>query len=126
MKNRLVLILQIALALMLLVFGANKFLHFLPQPEAPLLAKGLLMAMGEAGYFFPTVGGVFIFVGLLLLFDRFVALGLLLLTPITVNILLFHLYLDPEGIAMGAVLGALNLTLLLAHKSKYAPLLSSR
>jgi hypothetical protein len=45
--------------------------------------------------------------GLLLLANRYVALGLVILAAIIVNILTFHLAMDPKGIVPGIVCGIL-------------------
>ncbi len=112
-----------ALGLLLLIFGLNGFLHFLPMPEMPEAAGRFLGAMVETGYLFPLVKLIEISVGVMLLTNRFVPLALVLLAPISVNIVAFHLFLDPAGIAAGAVVFLLNLFLLLAYKPVYEPML---
>ncbi|MFT7518152.1 MAG: putative oxidoreductase, partial [Kiritimatiellia bacterium] len=44
------------LALVLAVFGADKFLHFMPRPDAPAEGGAFLGALHDAGYVFPTIG----------------------------------------------------------------------
>ncbi len=48
---------------------------------------------------------------------------LLVLTPVTVNILIFHLALAPAAIGPGAVLAVLNILALFHYKPAYEPLL---
>ncbi|MFT7542895.1 MAG: putative oxidoreductase, partial [Gammaproteobacteria bacterium] len=102
------------LVLMLLVFGLNKFLHFMPQPEAPEEGGKFLGALFGAGYVFPTIGIVFLASAVLLVGKR-VVLALLLLAPIAVNILGYHLKFDVAGIGGGAVLTALMAILTVIH-----------
>ncbi|MFA8434602.1 MAG: DoxX family membrane protein [Marinifilaceae bacterium] len=127
MKNKkIILIARIVLGLVLVVFGLNKFIGFMPMPPMPEAASSLMEAFGAAGYIFPMLAIVEIIVGLMLLINRFVAMALLFLSPLSVNIILFHLALDPAGIGAGVLVFLLNLYLLLANKDKYDPVLKSQ
>lgn len=57
--------------------------------------------------------------GGLLLVGRFVPIGLVLLGPILVNILLFHLLFRVPGIATGAVCAALEVFLIWAYRASF-------
>ncbi len=61
--------------------------------------------------------------GLLLVIGRFVPLGLILLGPIIVNIVLFHVFLDRNGMPMALVIAVLSLFLLNRYWSSFAALL---
>ena len=92
-------IVWILLGLMLLVFGLNGFLNFMPQPkDRPQEIINVMGALMNAGYM-TVVSAVEVIVGVLLLTNRFVPLALALLAPIVVCILTFH-------IAMGTPLMA--------------------
>lgn len=113
------------LGIILFVFGLNKFLQFLPAPEmagAPAEFFGALMA---TGYMMPLIAIVEIVSGALLLSNRFVPLALVLVAPVTVNILLFHLVLDIASIPVGGLAFLMNLYLLFAYKKYYDPMLVS-
>ncbi len=58
--------------------------------------------------------------GALVLSGRFLPLGLLLLGPVIVNILLFHVFMERNGLAMAIVVSALALFLLGRHWSVFA------
>jgi putative oxidoreductase len=60
--------------------------------------------------------------GLLLLVGRFVPIGLVLLGPILVNILLFHILFQSPGIATGVVCTVLEVFLICAYWSSFRPL----
>ncbi len=97
-----VLISRYLLGLMFTVFGLNGFLHFIPQPPPSGLAAQFLGAMAQSNYF------VVIFLlqlagGILLLTNRFVPLALVLLGPIVVNVLLYHLFMAPAGLPIALV-----------------------
>ncbi len=126
MKTKIDLIFRILLGVILLIFGLNNFIQFMPMPEPPESAGKLLWAFAESGYIFPMIGVVKIVVGLLLLINRYVALSLLLLAPFSVNIILFHLVLDPKGIAAALIVTALNIYLLFVNKVKYDAVLKAK
>ena len=60
--------------------------------------------------------------GLLLLSGRFIPLALLLLGPVIVNIVLFHIFLAPTGVAPAVIVSVLALFLLWTHRNRFAPL----
>ena len=87
-------IVRIVLGVALVVFGANKFLHLIPM-EAPTGSAGDFMnSLGATGYVFPIIGVLEVMIGILLLMKKWVAFALILLAPISINIVLFHLFLD--------------------------------
>jgi putative oxidoreductase len=95
-----VLIARILLGLIFVFFGLNGFLNFLHAPMPP----------GPAGQYMALMGGTFymnfIFLvqvvgGVLLLSGQFIPLALVLLGPVIVNILLFHITMQPAGLPPG-------------------------
>lgn len=56
---------------------------------------------------------------MLLIGRRFVPLGLTLLGPLIVNIILYHIFLDPSGLPMAIVISIFALFLLWAYRSKF-------
>jgi putative oxidoreductase len=115
-------IVRYLLALMLLVFGLNKFLKFLPMPELPPSAAEFMTELAATGYVLPVVGLIEIFIGVLLLINKWTPFALVLLAPISVNILLFHLFLDLPGIGGALIVAILNGILIYKHWSKFRPL----
>ena len=115
-------ILKIVLGLVLLVFGINKFFNFIPMPELPAQATDFMASLGATGYVLPVVGTLEAIVGLLLIFNKWVPFALLLLAPISANILLFHLFLDLPGIAIALVIAVLNAILIVKYWKSYSPL----
>jgi len=110
------------LGLMFVVFGSNTFLHFIPMPpQEPSLATDFSKALMESRYVY-VVGALQFLGGLLLLIGRYVPLGLTLLGPVIVNILLFHIFLEPKGLLMAMVVSALALFLLWRYRANFAGL----
>lgn len=113
---------QTLLGLMLLVFGANKFLHFIPMETPSGAAGNFLNSLGATGYIFPIIGLLEVIIGLMLLLKKWPAFALILLAPISLNILLFHLFLDIPGISMALLIFLFNLVLIYKHWPQYKPL----
>jgi uncharacterized membrane protein YphA (DoxX/SURF4 family) len=112
-------IVRILLGLAFTVFGANAFFHFIPMGELPQGQAGAFVgALMNTGYMY-VVGGLQLLGGLCLLSGRFVPLGLTLLGPVIVNIVLFHLFLEPKGIPMAVVISILALFLLWVYRYKF-------
>jgi uncharacterized membrane protein YphA (DoxX/SURF4 family) len=115
-------IVRILLGIMLVIFGANKFLHFIPM-EAPTGSAGEFMnSLGATGYIFPVVGVLEVLIGIMLLVKKWIAFALILLAPISINILLFHLFLDIPGIGGALLIAVLNGILIYKHWIQYKPL----
>lgn len=110
---------EFLLGLFLVVVGLNKFLGFMAMPEMPEAAGEFMQALAESGYMLPMVGIVEILCGALLLVRQWSALSLLLLAPLSVNLVLFHVFLAPAQIGMALFVAAANLYLLFTYKSKY-------
>jgi hypothetical protein len=110
---------RVLLGLMFVVFGLNAIHPFLKMGDMPQgLAGDFMKALFMSNYF--KAIGVFQVIGGLLLLLGFVPLGLLFLGPILVNILLFHIFLQPKGIEMGIVASILSLFLLWAYRRSFA------
>jgi uncharacterized membrane protein YphA (DoxX/SURF4 family) len=120
---------RVLLGLVFFGFGLDGFLHFVPQPDPSSMPPGsvaLASAMMASGYMFQLIKGTEVLVGALLLANRFVPLALALLAPVVVNIVLFHAFLAPSGIAMALVLVVLQLFLAWTHRRAYRPMLGAR
>src|SRR6185436_19027813 len=116
------IIARLLLGLMFVVFGSNIFLHFIPMPpQKPSLATDFSKALMESHYVY-VIGLLQFLGGLLLVIGRFVPLGLTLLGPVIVNILLFHIFLDPAGLPMALVVSVLALFLLWRYRANFAGL----
>src|SRR5438552_16955533 len=107
------------------VFGLYAFLQFIPMPPPEGLAGDFMKALFVSHYFY-VVAVLQITGGAILLLGRFVPLGLTLLGPVIVNILLFHIFLQPSGLPLAVVVGAFALFLLWAYRWAFSGLITSR
>jgi len=113
---------RIVLGLIYFIFGLNFFLHFLPTPpQTGGPAESFTTGLFQSGYFFPFLKGLEVILGSLLLTGAFVPLALVVLMPISLNILLFHAFLTDNAI-MGIIIVALQLYLAWAYRDYYKPL----
>jgi uncharacterized membrane protein YphA (DoxX/SURF4 family) len=117
---------RLFLGLVFTVFGLNFFLHFLPAASAPPRAAAFAGALFGSGYFFPLLKTTEVVAGLLLLGGRFVTLALAVLAPIVINIVGFHLFLAPSGIALALAVLAAELYLAWTYRAAFAPMLQAR
>ena len=118
-----VIIARVLLGLMFLVFGLNAFFHFIPQPPMPGDAGTLGTLMFVHGWF-TFYGILYVIAGVLLLVGMYVPVALVILGPIIVNILLFHLTLAPAAIGPGLVCALLELFLIYAYWPAFAGIFS--
>ena len=117
---------RLLLGLMVFVFGLNGFLHFIPMGPMPAgLAGQFFVVMTQSHYMVP-VFALQVIGGILLLINQFVPLALTILAPIIVNVLIFHITMQPAGLPPGTV--ALILWIVLASRlwSHFAPLLTRK
>ncbi len=90
------------LGLIFTVVGLNGFLNFLPTTPMPPLASQFIAVLGASHYMVPAFL-LQVACGILFLINRYVPLALTLIGPVIVNILLFHILMNPSGIVPGAI-----------------------
>ena len=123
--SKVVTVARYLLGVLLLVLGLNGFLGFIPQPPPPADGGAFLGALADGGVM-PIVKAFEVVVGALLLAGRFVPLALVMLVPITVNIVLYHLRFDPASGVGAYLVAALHVVLLWGYRAHLAPLLAAR
>ncbi|HPM29036.1 MAG TPA: DoxX family membrane protein [Chryseolinea sp.] len=118
---------RIVLGLIYFVFGLNFFFHFIPTPPpSGGVADAFTGGLFQSGYFFPMLKGLEVVLGALLLIGFFVPLALVVLMPISINILLFHAFLSPDNTIMGIVIVSLQIYLSWFYRDYYKPLFSPK
>ena len=118
----LTIVLRSLLGLIFVVFGLNGFLHFLPNPPMPQGAVQFFGALAATGYMVPLIFTAQVVGGALLLTGKMVPLALVILAPVIVNIVCFHLYLAPSGLPVAIVVAAIAAFLAWQHRAAFAPL----
>jgi len=115
----LIIIVRVLLGLMFVVFGSNAFLHFIPMPPMEGQAGAFIGALASSGYIYviamlQVVGGLCLLIG-----SRFTPPGLMLLGPVIVNIVLYHIFLDRSGLPLAICISVFALFLLWVYRFKF-------
>ncbi len=114
---------QIIAGLMLVVFGLNKFLHFIPMAPPAEEMKTFMMALFGTGYLMTIVAVVEIVAGVAFLLNRYAALMAVVLMPVMLNAFLAHLFLDPSGMGGALMLVIFIIIIMVRHKEAYSVML---
>lgn len=105
---------RLLLGLIFLTFGLNGFYTFIPVPEFHPFMQMLV----DSGYIYVVkaieVGG-----GILLLTNFKVPVALLLLGPIVVNIVLYHIFFDPRNWPISVLNAVLYMMVLFKYRSLF-------
>src|SRR3989344_1239643 len=126
MNKKIVFSISLVFGIILVVLGTMAFMN-LPLPGFYLpKALAFLQALGDTGYMNYIMGIIQILVGLMFITRRYVALGAVILMPISFNIVIFHLFLDLKTIIPGLIIFALNVFIIYTEHDKYKRLLRSK
>ena len=120
------LVARILLGLVSLVFGLNGFLNFLNMGPMPTGLAGQFMGALILSHYYWVVAALQIAGGLLLLVNRFVPLALVLLGPVIVNILCYHVFLNQAGAAPAVVVTILWFIVFYANRQHFSGIFVQR
>ena len=125
-------ILHLGLGLLLLLFGLNKFFWFLTDfdftgyPLAEHLFNTLRWSSHDvsegSGYIMNLVGLTEVMVGLLLVLRKWIPFALVMLVPISINIVFFHAFVNLPNIGPALGVALVNAYLIYTHWDTYKPL----
>jgi len=118
------LIARILLGLIFLVFGLMGLLNLMPKQTLPG-AAGIFFGILLSTHYFYVIKCIEVIGAAMLLLNRYVALGLVLLGPIIVNIFLFHALMAPSGLPPAIVLVVLWGIQFWFRKKSFAGVLAS-
>src|SRR5436190_9711926 len=121
-----ILIARLLLGLIFVVFGLNGFLNFLSMGPMPTGLAGQFLGALFLSHYFWVVAALQIIGGLLLLVNRFVPLALVLLGPVIVNILCYHLFLNHAGAAPAVVVTILWFIVFYAFRQHFSGIFLQR
>jgi len=120
------LIARTLLGLVCLVFGLNGFLNFLNLGPMPAGLAGQFMGALFQSHYYWVVAALQIAGGLLLLVNRFVPLALVLLGPVIVNILCYHVFLNHAGAPPAIVVTVLWFIVFYANRQHFSGIFVQR
>ena len=124
MKNKIFNTVSALFGLLLINGGLNKFFNYLPVPEnlpEPLLKDS--KALMEISWLMPLIATAELTGGLLILFPRTRAMGLLIVLPVMTGVLLTHLTVAPDGLIMALIIWIVIGWIIWENRNKFLPLL---
>ncbi|TGL11549.1 DoxX family membrane protein [Leptospira meyeri] len=83
------LVFRMLLGIVFILFGISKFYAFMPTPPMSPAAANFIAAIISTGYLWQLVGFLEICGGLLVIYQKTTVHGLMILAPITVNIIFY-------------------------------------
>jgi uncharacterized membrane protein YphA (DoxX/SURF4 family) len=125
MQDKISLAARILFGLAFTVFGLNGFFNFMPPPEPSPEGGAFLGALAATGYFFPFLKVVETVFGFLILIGRWVPLSLTVLASVVLNILMYHLFLDPAGLPLPIILAVLGVYLAWSRRDSFKAVLAA-
>lgn len=117
-------IVRIFLGIILVVFPLNALFIKAFKPKMPEKAQTVMSTFAETGYLLPFIQGTELIIGILLVTGYFTPLALLILMPVSINILLFHIFLAPPVLGPGLLIFLMNAFLIYMYRSEYIHLLN--
>jgi putative oxidoreductase len=122
----LTLIARLLLGLIFVVLGLNGFLNFLSMGPMPSGLAGQFIGALVLSHYFWVVAALQVAGGLLLLVNRFVPLALVLLGPVIVNIILYHLFLNLTGFPLAILVVILWFIVFYRHRQYFSGIFVQR
>ena len=117
---------RILLGLLFVFGGVTGLFQLVEQPEVGEEAAAFMGAIMDTGYLWPVIKVTEIVCGVLLILGMFVPLALVVLAPVALNILLFHVFLEPSGLVFGLVLVVLGLYTAHQHRESFSAVLKRK
>ncbi len=118
-------------AIFFVMGGLNGFFQIVPAHPSSLsepcvACQPFLQGVVSTGYLFPFIKGVELLTGGLLIAGLWVPLATAMLAPIAANIVLYHLFLNPSGLAVAILIAVLYAITAWQQRAAFAPLLRAR
>ena len=121
-----VIIVRLLMGLMFLFSSVVVLFKLMPQPELKGAVKIFMQGMEASVYLLPLIKVTELLCGIAFLLGRFVPLATVVIFPITLNILLYHAFLAPEGLPVAIPIFLANLFLAYAYRKNYAAMLVAK
>lgn len=123
MKKKILFVVSLLFGLMFINAGLNKFFNYMPVPKD--LPAGLMKVMGafmEIGWLIPLIAFAEIVGGILVVTNKYRALGAIIILPVMMGIMLTHITQAPSGLPVALVLFAINIWIIIENREKYLPM----
>ena len=116
-------IIRILLGVILVVFPLNALFIKAFKPKMTQRARSVMDTLRNTGYLLYFIQWTELIVGIALLTGQFTSLAVIILMPVSINILLFHLFLSPPVVGPGLFIFLMNTFLLWAYRADYIHLI---
>lgn len=116
-------VIRIIFGVLLVIFGANKFLNFMPAPDnmpEPIINYMTALMSTKTMH---LVGMVEVVAGFAFIINKFGGLLAIILMSVSINAVLFHAFLGPSDIIGALILLILNIVMLFGYKNQYKEML---
>ncbi|MDP3915945.1 MAG: DoxX family protein [Bacteroidota bacterium] len=120
------IIIRVLMGLMFAFASIAYFFKLVPQPELTGDIKTFMEGIEASVYLMTTVKIFELLCAIAFLSGRFVPLAAVVIFPINLNILLFHIFLDPSSLLIAVLLMVGNLFLAYYYRDKYKPMLAAK
>lgn len=121
-----VIIVRVLMGLMFAFASIAFFFKLVDAPEQTGSVKIFNDGIAASIYLMPTVKVFELLSAIAFLSGRFVPLATVVIFPITLNILLFHAFLQPEGLLIAILLLIGNLFLAYYYRDKYKSMMATK
>lgn|SRR5690606_14029943 len=121
-----VIIVRVLMGLMFLFASVSYFLQLFPMPELTGDVKTFMEGVMATGYLMTLIKLTEFICGLLFVIGRYVAFATVAIFPITLNIMLYHMSIAPEGTITAVLLIVGNLFLVYAYRKHYTGLFTAK
>lgn len=119
------IIVRSLVGLLLLFASISYFFHLFPEPVLTGDMKTFNDGVNASGYLMPLVKTVELLCGIAYVTGKFNRIANIVLFPISINILLVHVCLAPEGIPVAVFLFAANIFLIYTKWDSYKGLFAA-
>ena len=121
-----VVIVRVLLGLLLLFASIAVLFNLIPQPPLEGRAETFMNGVNASGYLLTLIKVTELFCGLAFVSGYFVPLATVVIAPITLNILLYHIFVLPEGLPVAIFMVLANIFLAYANWDKFKPVLAAK
>lgn len=119
------IIVRVLLGLLLLFSSVSYFFHLFPEPELTGDMKTFNEGLAASKYLIPLVKVIELLCGVAFVSGKFIRLANIVFLPVSVNILLTHVFLAPEGLAIAAFVFLANVFLIYRYWDSYKGMLTA-
>lgn len=122
----LTVIVRTLLGALFLFASISYFFDLIPQPDLSEPVRKFMEGVMATGYLMTLIKGTEVVGGLALISGMYAPLALVVLAPISLNIFLFHYFVDPKGMPVAIFVLVATLFLGYAYRDRYRPLFKAR